>query len=218
MLALPGKGFLDVALIGGEEDSGAVATADGQELRVAVLSGPDSGFYVEAGCVEERVAEAVKRTETLVRGAVVVVPAARRFFARTGGGELDGVAEDEVGGAVGVDGVVFAEGVETGAVAAEGHGGNAKGAPVGVARQGCCEGDGCAVLVVAAGVHGADVPELDAGIGFAGSEEEVFPARRKKLESGDRDFTKATRYLAYPGHVDVTGAGQQIASLFLGNA
>lgn len=218
MLALPSEGFFDVALVSGEEDGGAVAAADCEKFRVAVPSGPDGGFHVKASCVKEPVAEAVERTETLVRGAVVVVSTARGFLAGTGGGELDGVAEDEVGGAVGVDGVVFAEGVEAGAVAAEGHGGDAKGTPIGVAGQGRCEGDGRAVLVVAAGVHGADVPELDAGVGFARCEEEVFPTRRKELESGDGDFTKATRYLAYPGHVDVTGAGKQIASLFLGNA
>lgn len=120
-------------------------------------------------------------------------------------------------GAIGVDGIVFAEGVEAGAIAAEGHGGDAEGTPAGVAGQGRCEGDGRAVFVVAAGVHGADVPELDAGVGFAGCEEEVFPTRRKKLESGDGDFTNATRHLAYPSYIDVTGAGKQIASLFLGN-
>lgn len=217
MLALPGKGFLDVTLVGRKQDGGAVAAAHGEKLRVAVPSGPDGGFDVEGRGVEERVAEAVERAQAFVRGAVVV-PTARGLLTRAGGGKLDGVAEDEVGGAVGVDGVVFAEGVQAGTVAAQGHGGDAKGTPVGVAGEGRGEGHGGAVFVVPAGVHGADVPELDAGVGFAGCEEEVFPARGKELESSDGDFTDATRYLAPLSYVDVTGAGKQIASLFLRDA
>lgn len=215
---LPGESFADVALVSGEEDGGAVTAADCQKLRVAVLSGPDGGFDVERCGVEQRVAEAVQRTQTLVRGAMVVVTPARRLLTRAGGGKFHGVAEDEVGGAVGVDGVVFAEGVEARAVAAEGHGGDAEGTPVGMAGERGCKGDGRAVFVVPAGVHGADVPELDAGVGFAGGQEEVFSARRKELKSGDGDFTNATGYLACPSYIDVTGAGKQIASLFLGNA
>lgn len=49
-----------------------------------------------------------------------------------GGGEFGGVAEDEVGGGVGVDGVVSADGVEAGAVAAEGEGGYSEVAVFGV--------------------------------------------------------------------------------------
>lgn len=85
MLALPGESFSNVALVGGEEDGGTIAASHCQKFRVAVPSGPDGGLDVERCSVEERVAEAVEGSETLVRGAVVVTTA-RGLLAGAGGG------------------------------------------------------------------------------------------------------------------------------------
>jgi hypothetical protein len=115
------------------------------------------------------------------------------------------VAQDEVGCAVGVDGVVFAEGVEAGDVAAEGHGADAEGAEGGVAWGRGGEGEGRAGFVVPAGVDGADVPELDACVGFGGGEEEVLAACGEELEGCDGDLAETARDFAYAG--DVAGAG-----------
>ena len=120
-----------------------------------------------------------------MREAVRVVSSAGRLGAGKGWVQLCCVAENEVRRAVGVDGVVLAESIQARAFVVERHGADAEGAKGDVRRGRRCAGHGGRGARMAGGMHGADIPEADGRIGFAGREEEVFLARGQELESGD---------------------------------
>lgn len=168
-----GKVLVQVALVGGEDDGAGVGAADGEELALVRVAA-ERGLDVEALRAEHVVLEAVHGTQALdaVGAALIgVVP------------ELRGGAEHEVRGGVGVDGVVLAHGVEARRVAAEGERGDAVG-PEGVRAGLERRGEG-RLDRLAAGPDAARVPELDAGVGLGGREQEVLAAGGEPLDGRD---------------------------------
>ena len=92
-------------------------------------------------------------------------------------------AEDEVGGAVAVDGVVATEGVKLRAVGRYTHGSDAEATVEDMRFWLSSAGDGDGFVAVAVG--GAHVPELDNGIALRGCGEKVWARRTNEGERGD---------------------------------
>lgn len=125
-------------------------------------------------------AETIQRTQALMCYMGVVSPSFG-FLPGEGGLEFICDAEDEVGRGVGVNSVVFAEGIDSRAGRVHRHAGDAEWSPGCVAWWGGSERDRGGSLVVAMGVDGADIPQLDRGIGLTGREQQVLAARGEEL-------------------------------------
>ena len=134
-----GESGAHVALIGGEEDGALVVATDGEELRLGAARRTDGGLDPEGQWADAQVSAR---------------PALYRAV-----DEFRGLAEDEMGGGVGVDGVVLANRVEAGRVRAQSQGGEPVGAKVVMARD---TGDGeRSGLVAVTRLYTSHIPELD---------------------------------------------------------
>lgn len=144
------EGGPHVALIGGEEDGALVVATDREELRLEPARRTDGGLDPEGDAAEALVLPAIQWADAEMSAR----PALYRAV-----DELGGLAEDEMGGGVGVDGVVLADRIEAGRVGAQSQGGEAVGAKVVMARDiGDGEGSG---LVAVTRFYTSYIPELD---------------------------------------------------------
>ena len=169
------------------EDKGAViAAADGEELglvRGGVGWAADGEARVEGGDAEVGVAEAVKGGEVGVGGGWL---GTRGVMGRVKAG-----AGDEMGGGVGVDGVVAAEGVDDRVVGIQNEGGDAKGSVAGVVERFLGRGYGLG-HAAARTACGPEVPELDDGVDFRRCDEEVGARCIEEGQRGDGELASAS--------------------------
>lgn len=191
---------------GGHEDRGALAAADGEGLGPRAGRGAEGALGVKGRDAEPLVGHAVEGAQA-GDGAGPALPA--------GVGELGAVAEHEVGGGVGVDDAVLADGEEAGRVGAEGERGDAPRAP-GVRGRHGGDGEGHVVGLVAP-LDVARVPELDAGVGLGAREQEVAPRAGEPLQRRDRGAARLARALVAAldgvGRLAVDGVEARVAGL-----
>ena len=118
-------------------------------------------------------------------------------------GEFGSGAKDEMGCGVDVDGVVSTQCVQPCTIAAEGEGGEAEVSVAVVAFRLAGGGEGrCGTAASTVAVRRAEVPELDARVGFGSGEEEVGARAREEGEGCYGDVASPAWDLGSGGSVE----------------